>query len=69
MKATVINSISKEEFTIFENASKIKIEIDDIEFRLSVNQFGDLVINKMNFGEGSTSIIIEPKVSNEIILK
>ena len=69
MKATVINSISKEEFTIFENASKVKIEIDDIEFRISVNQFGELVVNKMNFVEVSTSLIIEPKVGNEIILK
>ena len=69
MKATVINSISKEEFTIFENASKIKIEIDDVEFRLSVNPFGELVVNKMNWGEGSTSLIIQPRVGNEIILK
>ena len=69
MKATVINSTSKEEFTIFENASKVKIEIEDVEFRISVNQFGELVINKMNFGEGSTSLIIQPCVSNEIILK
>lgn len=69
MKATVINSISKEEFTIFENASKVKIEIDDIEFRISVNQFGELVVNKMNFGEGNTSLIIQPRVGNEIILK
>lgn len=69
MKATVINSISKEEFTIFENASKVKIEIDDIEFRISVNKFGELVVNKMNFGEGSPALIIEPNVSNEIILK
>ena len=69
MKATVINSISKEEFTIFENASKVKIEIDEIEFRISVNQFGELVVNKMNFGEGSTSLMIQPRVGNEIILK
>ena len=69
MKATVINSTSKEEFTIFENASKVKIEIDEIEFRISVNQFGELVVNKMNFGEGSTSLMIQPRVGNEIILK
>ena len=38
----------------------------DIEFDISVNQFNELVINKGQFGEGETAILIKPSVSNEI---
>lgn len=39
---------------------------EDIEFRIGVNKFGELVIQKEQYGEGETSIIIRPSVSNEI---
>lgn len=40
----------------------------DVEFEISVNQFNELVINKGQFGEGETAILIKPSVSNEIRL-
>ena len=41
---------------------------DDIEYQISVNQFGELVVQKQNFGEGEGSIVLKPSVSNEIRL-
>jgi len=47
---------------------KIKIFIEDDEFIISLNKFGGLVINKQCYGDGKSNIIIEPCVSNEIII-
>lgn len=41
---------------------------EDVEYQISVNKFGELVVQKQNFGEGETSIILKPSVSNEIRL-
>lgn len=53
----------------FIDLAKITIKIDDVDFRLSLNNFGDLVINKWQNGGGSGSISIIPNVSNEIIIQ
>lgn len=47
----------------------ITIIIGSKEFRVSVNNLGELIINKSYFGEDSSSIQIIPRVSNEIELK
>jgi hypothetical protein len=39
------------------------------EFRIHINRLGELVINKMSFNDESSSIVIIPRVSNEIELK
>lgn len=41
---------------------------DDVEYQISVNNFGELVVQKQNFGDGETSIVLKPSVSNEIRL-
>ena len=42
--------------------------IGDVEFKVSENQFNELVITKTQLGEGEGAIIIKPSVSNEIRL-
>ena len=69
MKVEVIISTSQGDSQITENASKVKVTVGESEFRISVNNRGELVVNKNCFGAGSSSILIEPRVSNEIILK
>lgn len=46
----------------------LKIVQGDTEFRITENKFGELVINKYSH-EDSSSINIQPIMSNEIILK
>lgn len=48
-----------------QEARKIKITIGETEYRISVNKFDELVINKHSFDDTS-SITIMPSVSNEI---
>ena len=45
---------------------KITILIDSKDFVISIDKFGELVINKCSYGKESSSITIHPKVSNEI---
>ena len=48
---------------------KVVVDVsENIVFTISLNQFGELVIQKQNFGDGETSIVIKPSVSNEIRL-
>lgn len=49
-------------------ATNITIMVNDVEFRISVNKFNELVVNKTQYGEGEGSIVIKPSVSNEIKL-
>ncbi len=57
--------IGRNEQTI--QAKKITIKLnDDIEFDISINNFGELVVNKGQFGPGTGDLIIKPSVSNEI---
>lgn len=49
--------------------SVVTILLGDSEFRIQVTRLGELVINKMSFGEGSSTIQILPRVSNEIEIK
>jgi hypothetical protein len=39
---------------------------EDLEFRININQFGELTIQKTQYGAGESSMIIKPSVSNEI---
>lgn len=55
---------------LIQEVGKITVLLsDDVEYRVSVNQFGELVINKSQMGAGESSIILLPSVSNEIRLK
>ena len=64
---------------VFENAEKQKQEIDirkitlslneDVDFIISIDKFGELVVQKQQYGSGQSSIIISPRVSNEISIK
>lgn len=38
----------------------------DVEFRISINFFGELVIKKIEFGTKDSSLIIKTSESNEI---
>jgi hypothetical protein len=45
---------------------KISIQNGSTEYDLSINNFGELVINKSYTENQETAIIIKPSVSNEI---
>jgi hypothetical protein len=41
---------------------------EDVELDIKINSFGELEIQKTNFGQGESAIVIKPSVSNEIRL-
>ncbi len=48
-------------------ARRITIVLNEsVEFEISIDKFGELIVQKANFGAGDSSIVIKPKVSNEI---
>ena len=52
-----------------QDVKSITVQLtDEVDIEISVNKFGELLINKQQFGEGESSIIIKPRVSNEIII-
>jgi hypothetical protein len=61
-----IQTERNEKFTEVRN---LVIQIGEVDFRISVSQFGDLVVNKQQNGEGSASISIEPCTGNEVKIK
>lgn len=58
----------KEQEVVVET-DKVTVLLNDVEFIFSINKFNELVVNKQQYGEGEGSIIITPRVSNEIIIK
>jgi hypothetical protein len=44
----------------------ITIYNGDVEYRISINKFNELQVQKQQYGEGEGAIIIKPSVSNEI---
>jgi len=63
---------------IIENEKRDDVEIEqrsitirlnkDVDFKISITKFGELEIQKSNFGSGNNGISIHPNVSNEIRL-
>ena len=50
-------------------AKKLTIKLnDDVDYEISVNKFGELVIQKQSYGGEESSIVLKPSVSNEIRL-
>lgn len=45
---------------------KIMIFTQNKEFILYIDKFGELIINKQQYGKDESGIVIRPKVSNEI---
>ena len=45
---------------------KIMIFTQNKEFTLYIDKFGELIINKQQYGKDESGIVIRPKVSNEI---
>ena len=54
--------------SVILNKKRITIQCNEIDYHIQINQFGEIVITKSNFGKGSDSIIIQPCVSNQIII-
>lgn len=50
------------------DVSYVTVIVGDVEFKISVNKFDELIINKMQYKDGESAIIIKPSVSNEIRL-
>ena len=51
------------------NIRKVTVLLnDDVEYQISINKFGELVVQKHNFADGEGSIVLKPSVSNEIRL-
>jgi len=48
------------------DVSNVTVFVGDVGFRISVNKFDELIINKMQYKDGESAIIIKPSVSNEI---
>lgn len=62
------------EIQIDRKEEKIEVKFitiidNDKEFRIYKNGLGELVINKISFNDESSSIMIIPRVSNEIEIK
>ena len=55
----------KEEKVIEQDRIEIWVSEDKM-FKINFNQFGELVINKQTFNDKSSTIIIKPRVSNQI---
>lgn len=45
---------------------KIEITVGDIYYKISLNKFNQLVVNKQVYDDSPSEIIIRPSVSNEI---
>ena len=52
-----------------ENVKRLKVIIGDKEFRLSVDNMGNLIVNKIDSESGSHAISIQPSCGNEIKIK
>jgi len=51
------------------NVNKITIFIDNCEFEIELNKFkNEISIRKEQYGSGETTIIIKPRVSNDITI-
>ena len=49
-----------------QEVNKITVFLNDVEIEINVNKFGELVVNKQQYGEGESSLVIKPSMSNEI---
>jgi len=45
---------------------KIKIFTQNKEFTIYIDKFGELIVNKEQYGKEESGIVVRPKVSNEI---
>ena len=51
------------------NSNKIIVELNnDVSYHISINKFGELLVQKQQYGDGESAIILKPSVSNEIRL-
>ena len=50
------------------DVSNVTIIVGNAGFRITVNKFDELVVNKIQYHDGESAIIIKPSVSNEIRL-
>jgi len=51
------------------NSNKIIIELnEDVSYHISINKFGELLVQKQQYGNGDSAILLKPSVSNEIKL-
>ncbi len=57
-------SLDRNQDTI--EVSNVTVLVGEVGFKISVNKFDELVINKIQYHDGESSIIIKPSVSNEI---
>ena len=53
----------------FTEVKDVTILVGEVEFIMTINKFGQLVVTKIQYGVGEGSISIVPQVSNQIIIK
>ena len=64
------NNDQREEEVIVETNMRIIVSLNDnVDFHIEIDQFGELEIQKVNYGSGGSGIEIKPNVSNSITLK
>ena len=61
--------VRQNETVVFNEATRVKIEIEGIEYRLSYSPVYGLIINKVSISEKEDAIIVQPRTGNEIIIK
>jgi hypothetical protein len=59
---TVTSALSNETYKVF-------IKIGEIDYRITDNKDGSITINKMSYGAQNCAMSINPKASNEVILR
>ena len=52
-----------------QEVKKITIFTGNVEYNISINKFGMLLINKEQYGSEPSGIAIHPRVSNEICIE
>lgn len=55
-----------EEFT---EVSTVTIRLGEVDFRITENKFGGIIVLKIQHGEETNDIMITPNVANEIRIK
>jgi hypothetical protein len=58
--------ISIDRSEIVNDVRNVTIFVNNVGFKISVNKFYELVLNKIQYQDGESSIVIKPSVSNEV---
>ena len=62
--------VRQQELVVFNEATRVKIQVDGVEYRLSYSKVYGLIVNKVAIDDDKEDfILVQPRTGNEIILK